>query len=169
MKLQPKAAKVSTGERETGPLSTLVPSPAKSTVPQVVARPEETSTAVIRSATSIGGRSSTGPATHPTQVAKAAPVQSRSVQAEVKTPIDRVYLDFVLDGRMMPDDKVLWVDDTIKRLTSQEGQQEKPSIRSSKEGCNDPADLQIQQDPLPLAQPERGEGVTRATPEGQEP
>ena len=149
---------VSTSERATGPLSTLVPSPAKTTVPQSVARPEETSTAVIRSATSIGGKSSVEPATHPTQVAKAAPVQSRSAQAEGKTPIDRVYLDLVLDGRMMPDDKVRWVDDTIKRLTSQKGLQERPSIQGSKEGCNDPADLRIQQDPLPLAQPEGGGG-----------
>ena len=96
-------------------------------------------------------------------------MQSRSAQAEGKTPIDRVYLDLVLDGRMMPDDKVRWVDDTIKRLTSQKGLQERPSIQGSKEGCNDPADLRIQQDPLPLAQPEGGGGVTRATSKGQEP
>ena len=150
---------VSTCERVTRALSSLVPSPAKLTVPQVVARPEFISTAVIRSVASTSdGRSSVGSAIHPVPVAKAAPVRLMAARTVVKTPIDERYLGLVLDGRLMPDDKEKWISDALKRLTSQDGPPERPTTRSSKEGRNGPEDLQILQELPPLAQPEGGGG-----------
>jgi hypothetical protein len=53
------------------------------------------------------------------QTALTAPPQSTFRQVETKTPIDIKYLDFVLDGRLTPDNKTLWVYKMIIRLMTQ--------------------------------------------------